>query len=222
MHRFLGCIVFCLSLLHILVGCAAPGAPQIRSSSEDREGELIPDCQNVSQKVAVVRYQTGSYMSTWGSAWREGAQNGVQSGLEIKEGDRSRMRFTKKVSSSVMGRMLGSDGSDLPFRPFCMHFNASPEMVKKAIAKIMPHLQNPVVRGLEKFGSFETDFYEREHSAAKWRDRYLVDVRQMKAGTAVLVYRDLWISRQGYSFVRAESNGGNEAWILQNVRLLLK
>lgn len=211
-----------LVVVIVLSGCSAPGAPHVRTDMNDSEGIIISGCQNVSLKVVVPRYQTGAYMSTWGSAWREGAQSGVQSGLETKDGDRSRVRFTKKVSSSVMNRMLGSDGSDLPFLPFCMHFDAPSERVKKAVAKILPHIQNPLVRGLERFGNFETDFFEREHTAAKWRDRYLVDVRQVKTGSDVYVYRDLWISRQGDPFVRAESNGGNEAWILQNIRLLLR
>lgn len=212
----------CISIASLsVISCSAPGAPSIRESQGDGNGPIVPGCQNIVLDSRILRYQIGSYMSTWSSAWREGTQSGLQSGLEVKEGDRSRIRFTKKLSSSVTERALGSDGSDLPFLPFCMHIDAPRGKVSKAVVKLLPYLQNPIIRRMEKFGSYETDFFEREHSAAKWRDRYLIDLRSTQTGTDVFVYRDLWISRQGSQFVRAESNGGNEAWVLQQIRASL-
>lgn len=210
-----------LALLAVgaLVGCAtSPGGPVIRTSGRDGLGPVIPGCANVSPATPPLAYQTQFYLSTWVSAWSEGTQAGLQSGLRIEEGDRSRVRFTKALSSSVLMRSFGFDGSNFPYAQYCMHIPGAYEEVADALARTMPLLGNPVIRDEEVIGVYATGYRDREHTAARWRDRYLVTLRPTDSGVAVFVLRDLWIARQNSSHVRAESNGGNEAWILLRVR----
>ena len=196
---------------------SSPGSPQIRTSTDDGFGTLVENCLNVSPVTRPLRYQTDYYLSTWSSAWSEGTQSGLQSGLKAQENDRSRARFTKELSSTVIARTLGYDGNAPPFPPFCMSYRASAQRVNAALTTILPQLQNSVLRG-QPTGVYKTDYFDREHMAARWKDRYVIHVNQVGSdSTEVAVYRDLWIARQNTSHVRAQSNGGNETWILQSL-----
>lgn len=215
----LACTVGLLSVAFSLAGCASsPGSPLLRRNVNDGYGQLVTGCRNVSPATPPLSYQTKFYLSTWGSAWSEGAQTGLQSGLKIEPEDRSRARFTKELSWSVLMRTFGFDGNNYPFQPYCMLYRAEPNAVAAALRTVLPSLGNAVVRGQEALGIFGTEFLQREHQAAKWRDRYIITIRETEGGgTAVFVFRDLWISRQSSPYVRAESNGENEAWILMRI-----
>ena len=212
-HRLLSC-----AALPTLVGCAASslGAPTLRTGTNDGFGRLDPDCFNVSPAATVREFQTAFYMSTLSSAWLEGAQSGLTSGLKHQPDDRSRVRFAKDVSHAVVMRQLGVDGSTFRYLPYCTLFRAPQGQVLDVLKQTLPSLGYPLeaVSGT----GFSTKFSEREHPAAKWRDRYFVSVVPTLDGeTSVHIRRDLWISRQGSPHVQAESNGGNEAWLLQSV-----
>lgn len=199
-------------------GCASsPGAPLLRNDARDGHGALLPECQNVSPATPPLSYQTNFYLSTYSSAWSEGTQSGLRAGLKVEQADRSRVRFTKELSSAVVARSFGFDGS-FPYPPFCMLYRVPAQRVHSAVAAVMPLLGGKVLRDQEALGVFATEFLDRQHTAAKWRDRYIVHVRELTTGeTGVYVFRDLWISRQNDPHVRAQSNGGNEAWLLQRI-----
>lgn len=202
-----------------LASCvSSPGSPIIRTNANDGFGYIINGCRNISPNTPRLHYVTDYYLSTWGSAWSEGAQAGIQEGLAIQEKDSSKDKFKKRVAAVVLARTLGYDGSLPPEMLFCMHYKASPEKIYSIVEKILPILQNPVSNDVLEEGVYKTKPFEREHTAAKWRDQYAIIVEPTgKNSTEVSVYRDLWISRQGNPYARATSNGGNEAWILQKI-----
>lgn len=202
----------------ILAACAAPGAPMLRTGVNDGQGPLVPDCQNVSLKTKPFEYDTRSYHSTWGSAWLEGAQAGLKEGLSLEEETNKRALYKKEFAYALMLQLFGIDGRNPPFPPFCMRLDASESEVRKALANILPQLGNTLVGDKEEFGLYGTEFIDREHMSAKWRDRYVITVRETTAGqTDVTVFRELLISRQGYPYDRAQSSGHNEAWLLQQI-----
>jgi hypothetical protein len=207
-----------LMIVLILGACAAPGAPMLRKSIDDGNGPLIPNCQNVSPSAAVAAYDTAFYHSTWSSAWIEGAQVGLRSGLGVDNEQNEFVRFKKEFAYAIMLQVFGIDGRNYPFPPFCMKYDGPLAKVADAINKIMPILDNPVVRGKEEHGLFGTEFYDREHISAKWRDRYIISLRETETNQSVVtVFRELLISRGKEAFARAESDGHNEAWILTRI-----
>ncbi len=202
-----------------LCGCASPGAPILRANSSDGHGPLIPDCLNVSPTTPARPFQTGFYMSTWSSSWIEGVQSGLNSGLRPEPEEKSRVRFAKNLSHTVIMRTLGFDGSNSPYKPFCMTYRRPLQRVLESLRQMLPGLGYSVALAPSNEYGFITEFVDREHPAARWRDRYIVTFLDTLDGeTSVSIYRDLWISRQSETHVRAESNGGNEAWILQEMR----
>lgn len=222
------CLFFGLHLLAIsLLGCASPGAPIIRTDSSDGLGPFISDCYNVSPRTPTLTYQTNFYLSTWLSAPKEGVESGIKAGLSTEKDDDLKTHFTKGILATIIGQISGDDSPQFPETGYCRVFEAPPHQVANAVRDILPELQNPVVSNQrqEAAGIFRTDYMEREHSAAKWRDRYLIHLQAWPGGrTKVVVYRDLWIARhdswisnQDHSYAQAESNGGNEAWILQRI-----
>jgi hypothetical protein len=207
-----------LMFVVVLEGCTAPGAPMLRSNIDDRYGPLIPNCQNVSPSTVVTAYETAFYHSTWSSAWIEGAQVGLRSGLDVNNEQRKFVRFKKEFAYAIMLQVFGIDGRNYPFPPFCMKYNAPFAKVVHAINSILPVLDNPVIHGKEEHGLFGTEFYDREHISAKWRDRYIITLRETTTNqTVVTVFRELLISRGKEAFARAKSDGHNEAWILTKV-----
>ena len=200
---------YCLRLVVILMfiiaieGCAAPGAPMLRKNIDDGYGPLLPNCQNVSPSTEVTAYETAFYHSTWSSAWIEGAQVGLRSGLGVDNEQRKFVRFKKEFAYAILLQVFGIDGRNYPFPPFCMKYNAPFGEVADAINNIMPFLENPVIRGKEEYGIFGTNFYNREHISAKWRDRYIITLRETTSNqTVVTVFRELYISRGKEAFAQ--------------------
>jgi len=99
-----------------------------------------------------------------------------------------------------------------------MKYDAPLSEVTEAINSLLPVLDNPVIRGKEEHGLFGTDYYNREHNSAKWRDRYIITLRETTSNqSAVTVFRELHISRGKEAFAIAESDGHNEAWLLTKI-----
>lgn len=216
-------LVVIIVFVVVLEACMAPGAPILRNNIDDGYGALIPNCQNVSPSTEVTAYETAFYHSTWSSAWLEGAQVGLRTGLSVDNEKREFVRFEKEFAYAIMLQVFGIDGRKYPFPPFCMKYNAPISKVADAINKIMPILENPVIRGKEEYGLFGTGFYNREHISARWRDRYIITLRETTSNqTVVSVFRELLISRGKEAFARAESDGHNEAWILTKVAAGMK
>ena len=197
-----------------VTACTAPGTPVLRTSSLDSEGALIPGCKNVSKRIRVDQYITEFYLSTYGSAWLEGTMAGFRQG--VSEGLRDTVRTGGLLSG--MNPPDANRPNALPFslEPFCMGFRSPAPAVSHAVASILPRLGNRILLSDEANGVFETDFVERHHRAARWRDKFVISVEEVSGQTVVKVLRILYISRGG-PFNQAISVGHNESWVLTQV-----
>ena len=87
MATFNRVLLLVLSSLWVTSCGPGPGAPLLRSSTNDGGGPLIPGCSNVSQSDRTQKYILGFYLTTWGSASREGTAAGLMGALDSKGGD---------------------------------------------------------------------------------------------------------------------------------------
>jgi hypothetical protein len=204
----------CMFLPLLLLSCAAPGTPLLRREDTDAEGPLIAGCKNVSSRYRVNEYETQYYMSTWGSAFLEGATEGISTDAtdEVSAG---------KIVWRAAARMVtGTKGLTFKPTPFCRAYTAQFYEVVRAVKEVLPLLDNPITVSDEEEGYFETGFVERSHKAADWRERYLLAIdSETPESTVLRIVRILYIQRKqgGERFNQAVSVGHNEAWIMTRV-----
>lgn len=190
----------------------------IRSTADDGGGPLIPDCNNILPPTQLTTYDTYFYHSTWSSAWAEGTQSGLRLGLSSEAEDKKWVRFEKKFAYDIMMSTFGLDGRKYPFPPYCTTFSTSVDAVDKALNNILPALGNTIRASDKRTGLYGTEFMDREHPGAKWRDRYIITVQRSTSKLAVVkVFRELLISRGGTAHEMAMSDGHNETWILAQI-----
>lgn len=208
-----------------LAGCTGP---QLRSSNLTAaeialEGPSIPDCKNVSRSSRPKTYDRQFYRSTTFSAFNEGAQVGARTGLGVDEETDPAKRARKEYGYALMLQVFGVDGRQPWQVPYCMSFPVSEEKIAVALNRILPALGNQPVTGNEEFGLFGTEYAERSHSSAKWKDRYVISTFESTPDGRVIVKvrRDLEISRGKEAFARAYSDGNNETWVLQQIDKLV-
>ena len=202
-------------------GCSGPGAPLLRFTTLDGDGPQIPNCKNVSNKHKVDEYITGFYLSTWGSAFIEGAREGMSEGFEQAMGE---VNIAKRVAwraarSKLAGQLLEGDDR-LLFTPaaFCRAYTAPQDSVAQIVSEILLELGNAIRIDDRQAGYFETEFIDRSHQAARWRDRYIIGLtNDAPERTVVRVARVLFISRGGGPYGEAISVGHNESWILKRI-----
>ncbi len=208
---------WCHLLLGVcLTGCAAPGQPPMDSRSA-KSLDALPDCKNVSPNARIAAFVTQFYLTTWGSAAREGAILGVRKGLAEGGG----------VGLIALARMERPDrikGSPAIWRsnppePFCMRIAAPRDRVDRALQSSFAELRAYGYRASRSGGISTTGFVRRSHKAAAWMDRFAGYTYALPdGGTAVVVRRDVLISRQGNPFVQADSVGQLETWIMTRTR----
>lgn len=211
--------IICIAVT--VAGCSAPGAPILRSSTADGEGEFIAQCKNVSSRYRVDQYITEFYLSTWGSAFLEGAQQGVSEGFDqaVLSMNAARQRLWG-FARSAAGSMYRNNDENVLFsaKAFCRSFPASFDKVVYAVEGILPQLGNAIYIRDRSSGYFETHFAMRRHSGAEWRDRYVVGIVPESSGrTVVRVARILEISRLRGPYNEATSVGHNEVWFLTRI-----
>jgi hypothetical protein len=219
-------------------GCAAPGTPIIRDAASDGDGPIIPNCYNVSLGSNALtlpnRFIKNRYLTTWGSAWSEGAREGYReeldkTGLGGSGGDVQLFALLNWLSGreAALSRLRKSPASAWPERvntlaesptPFCNYFFASSLTIFDLVEKVFQQLDYPMALVDRKSGVLETGFVERKHGAARWRDRYVVYVNPtLPSESTVIVFRSVFIDRSGNVFNEAKSAGHNEAWIIGQV-----
>ena len=179
-----------------------PGAPLLRTSPDDGEGPMIPNCKNVSAAAKVDDYITGSYLTTWGSVHKEA---------------------NSAASIRYFGIDLTGQGNS---NSYCRSYAANANQVFETINNILPLLGNKVLRADKDSGKFKTDFIDRQHGMARWKDRYYIFVESINEDeTVVRIFREVYISRpykgDWSPYVEAISVGHNEAWILTKIDQLL-
>ena len=181
-----------------VVGCTAGvRTPELRISEDDGKGRFIYGCRNISPDAVVEEYITDFYLSTWRSAWFEGAQEGFQdSSFDVFP-----LNYAKREA-------LGNIPE--PY-VYCRAFDYPFDQVAKAVETTFPRLQIPIATSNAKEGIFETEYAYRHHDfkrfeggilnlnlgqPSRWKVRYQVGVHANPTGGAdVLVFRELHISR---------------------------
>lgn len=217
-----------------LLGCAAPGTPLMRAGVADGEGPLIEGCKNVSITARVNDYIAGYYLTTWGSAIQEGANQGMRQSLEEDPslgiaGSMLQELVATLASPRAAGKLNSTSSRPEDWRektnslstspqPFCRRYAAKYDDVSRATAAIvmqMPHKPRVID---QRFGVFETEFVEGQHAAARWRDRYVVVVEpEGPDQTVMLVFRIVYIARSDNVFNQGISVGHNETWLMTQV-----
>nr|WP_141657223.1 hypothetical protein [Thiocapsa sp. KS1] len=181
----------------------------MRTSAHDGIGPIIPGCHNVAVDDPTDTFMLGSYLTTWGSVYKEGTGAALVDGLGGDE---------------MLGTLI-DDALTVP-RIFCKSYSASTRDVSFVVAEILGGVLRPVGYPIllsdQTNGMFETDYLYQMHTMARWRDRFSIDVSaDGEHGAIVRVTREIAISRPDrgrYSdYFPATSVGRNEAWLLNEI-----
>lgn len=235
------CLVLILSSITALIGCVAPGAPLIRTSQHDGEGQMITGCKNVSSKSRVDIFIKNSYLTTWGSALKEGAIEGVEEGVDQAGVSKGASLVRSLLDTSlkreeIRARLQSSPESSWNEKinkyssktiPFCRKYSANSAAVFLSAVDALGTLDYPITIVDKKLGIIETGFVERRHSGARWRDRYVIYIDPENdepdhSITHLKIFRTVYIDRSGNTFNEADSVGYNETWIMTRVADVLE
>lgn len=222
-----------LPILAVISACAAPGAPIIRESGAVGDRPLVPGCQNVSieSRSFALRneFVTSGYLTTWASATKEGKQEGYREAAEKARasGNPRSQLVIEQIDLLMRTQLTNSPASswqesvntllEQPL-PFCRYFFADAATIFARVEAIFSQLDYPIETSDSQSGRLETKFVERQHLAARWRDRYVIHVLKAEANASMLIiYRSVFIDRSGEMFNEGISVGHNEAWIIKQV-----
>lgn len=196
----------------LVTACSTLEAGSLRTSENDGQGALVSGCSNVSQTARVDEYETKYYLTTYGSAWLEGASEGMASGEgRIGEAIAQAMVRPTNAGGFVFNELMTS------LQPFCRVYVATRAEVANAIATALPKLGNPILVSDERAGIFRTDTIDRQHPAARWKDSYLIAVEEERANRVIVrILRSVYIARDT-AYNQAESSGQNEIWIFSEI-----
>jgi len=199
----------------LLVACTSPGAPDLRTEG-DASDPLIPNCQNVSPTAHVEQFNTTDYLTTWGSAWLEGAAQGFGEGLS------GGGAMADAVHNAVLHPSSGGNAeifNNLPafVEPFCRSYDAGVPAVSEAVEQTLQETGYPVQVSNTQTGVFMTGYVNRAQPMALWRDDYVVTVTPAGPRTEVKVLRSVFISRDGTTYNQGISAGQNETWIFEQI-----
>lgn len=203
---FLLCMTSCVQL-----------GPDLRSSEADLQGALVAGCKNVKAGAVLGGYDTGFYRTTWGSAWKEGASAGLAEGLSSNE-----TRVTAAVRAALL-KPVGNEervfvGAFSGPQPYCRVYQSSRKAVADSVANMVRSLGHDMVVSDARKGIFRLGLVERSHRAAKWKEGYIMTVTEERTNRVVLrILRNVYISRAGDDYFQGDSDGHNEAWIMQEV-----
>lgn len=207
-------------LIAVLSGCGTgPGAPLVRSDAADGEGPLLRGCQNLARADTTRDFITEYYLTTWGSASREGAAAGFEAGLATPGG------------TGMQAMLSGMGYAQLPTSAvYCRRYAMSKRQAYDQAARLLPALGYTLAYADRGAGQLRTAFVDRQRALSeqgpplhKWRDRYVIEVSDDGSRrSAVRVFREVLISRcnrrDGCSdYIRATSVGHNEAVILNRI-----
>lgn len=201
-----------------LSGCsnALVGEPPLVSRASGDQA-LLPDCKNVSGSAPQTQFDTENFLTTWGSAVREGAALGVREGLAEGGGVGNvflaRLRQPQRVQGETL--LWRSERQE----PFCMTIARPESTVASAFRATFREMRAFGYSTRFGDGTATTSFAKRGHRAANWMDRFSAYTYALPGGkTAVVVRRDVLISRRGEPYVQAISVGALEGWVLTRIR----
>lgn len=226
----------------VLVGCAAPGSPQLILGNQEGNADAIPNCKNVTSTYRVDNYITDFYLTTWGSAAVEGAIEGYKENEQGLMSALSGLAYREGNEVGVMpknNRRMSTNKSPITIHPFCRKYNANFIQVTEAVSKVLPFLGNKIILADKRKGQYETDFIFRSHTQSQlqgksninthpplllpvWKDKYTILVNsQSPSVTELWILRSVYINRSGMAFNQSISVGHNEAWIMTRVNDIL-
>lgn len=235
--RTLNVLIYLLILV-VIAGCAAPGTPVIRHNGLDGEGPVVAGCQNIQlERPAFAlpdEFITTAYLTTWSSALKEGAEEGYSDAYDHNrqknQGDNYQLiTLIDSVADkpSTHKEMVDRETSSWPEKvnpltneqePFCRIFSANYSNIFALVENIFEDLDYQVTISNGTLGFIETDYTERHHASARWRDKYKIIVVEISQNQSVLlVYRSVFVSRSDDVFNEGISVGHNEAWIIREV-----
>lgn len=178
----------------------------LRTDVADGQGPLIRGCQNVSAADRTQQFMVGAYLTTWSSVDREFNAYALSGALLANT---SRQQIERERS---------------PSETFCRAFRSDKEHIVTLVVDAFKQVGYRVLYAEAVTGVVATDYVDQSHAAAWWKDRYLVTLEGAADGqTVVRVIRDVYISRPGSRrgewtpYVKAESVGHNEAWLLNRI-----
>lgn len=173
-------------------------------------------CQPSKPDPRLTTYNTTNYLTTWGSAWTEGAMEGFREGVASDTVTYTTLKMLLREplvdGDEVFNRLPGKP------KPFCRSYIGDKRKVAAIVDKLLPALGNPIELRNAKAGVFKTGLIQREHPAAQWKDSYLIVVDEAEPGLVVVrVLRRVYISRTPGVFNEGKSSGRNEGWILNQI-----
>ena len=221
MHRPARTLVTASVSLVMLLGCGpAPGTPLMMSKTAEPD-LLLPACQNVDPTSKSSDFISNFYLTTYDSAFSEGAEVGLREGLG------RRPTGVSALLAAALQEPISVDGQQLitkkdPLEPFCMIIHAPISRVQEALPVVYSDLKNyGYTYSLPdpQYEIFQTAFKPNGHRAAKWYDRLSTSADALDPNrTGVYVLREVFISRSESPYVQATSVGANEAWLLTRIR----
>lgn len=203
-------LLFCLAV----TACAA-GGPEVRTGANDGFGPLLPGCQNLRRDSSERQFIAEFYLSTWGSAWMEGASQSVSEGLNARGGAQGGSRPAAASRPDDPPRGVRTTTLPVPPKPYCRAVAVPADDLRRAIETLLASVGRPVVTFGAGVNQMETAFAYTSHRAARWYDKYTIAVTQVTPETsAVRILRPLFISRDGIVYNQGYSSGANESWLI--------
>ena len=192
------------------------------SVNVDWDELLVPGCQNVSMAQRIRSYESRYDHSTTGSLAIELIQAVANVEFDIESETSNSVKLREEFLQEAVLRTFGLNGSDDPFEPFCMRYNAPIDEITEIVRKTSKVLGNEVIFDDEQVGQVRTKILERENINKRWRDAYFITIDEVDFGTSdVLIYRHMETLHTG-GWVYAKSDGHNEAWFLQWIQTQLR
>lgn len=208
-------------VLFVVMGCSI-GAPQLRTSATDGQGVLVTGCKNVSSSHKIGRLINENYLSTWGSASKEGTVAGLDETEEVEIIPGLQNWVHENTWGEISLERLKNLSLGSESNVYCRTYDAKKEKVFQAVKTVFrDYVSNRIVSSNVAQGTLVTDWYDRTHAVARWKDAYKVSVLSQYETTVVRVFRALYIQRifpeTDKAYRLATSVGHNEAWILGTV-----
>lgn len=215
-----------LLVLFVVAGCSF-GAPQLRTSASDGQGPLVTGCKNVSSSNDKGRLINDFYLSSGLSAFKEGAVAGLDEAQEVKDVPPMQDWIDENTWNSNSLERLKNLNLGFESNVYCRTYDATREQVFKVVETVVRgYFSDNVHWSNRAQGTLVTEWYDRGHGAAKWKDAYKITISSDSKTGIVRVFRDLYIQRlfpeTDKAYRRATSVGHNEAWILGAIAEQLK
>lgn len=189
----------------------------------------FPSCRFIDASRTPRHFITEAYMTDAGSALAEGATAGAFEGFSSASDLADPMRSLTPRSFHVgSSRLVETPNISAPV---CAILPGSVGASRRAASAIMSELASAGYRTSAYGDGLQTDWRRREHRAARWLDRITFSFRALgQAGTVVSIQRDVYIQRReswnqvgdGTLYFEGSSDGGNEAFLLGEIRRRLR